>query len=109
MMSSFEFIGHEYYPEDEYTKEIATFRLSVPVEVIYCRKKNKDGGLFWSQASVGVTKGGKKTYVDAVSQDSKFLEKAIKTFLENRSWEGRSAHEKPTSMSEVAEEQELPF
>jgi hypothetical protein len=104
-MNNFEFISHETYPEDEYTREIAIFRLKVPTDVIYCRKKTKDGSYFWTQATVSVTKNGRKEFLDAFAQDSKFLEKDIKSFLENKKWlAGQSV-----SMKEVAKEPELPF
>ena len=110
-MNQFDFMGAEPTPQDEWTKEIATFRINVPVDVSYFRKKNKDGGLFWSVASVGITRNGKKEYVDAASQDSKMIEKQIRAFLENRSWEKESSvfQDKPTSMDEVAAEGQLPF
>lgn len=103
-MNEFEFLGHEDTPLDDYTKEIATFRINVPVDVPYFRKKNKDNGLFWAVGSVGVNKNGKKEYIDAATQDSKFLEKKIKAFLEERSWEKNKSvfNEKPKSMDEVA-------
>jgi hypothetical protein len=68
--------------------------------------------LFWSVASVGATRNGQKEFYPAFLQDSNFLEKDIKDFLEKRNWDRRSAftsHEQPRSMSEVAENDQLPF
>jgi len=92
--------------------------------VPYFRKQSKDGGLFWSTASVGVTKAGQKKYYDGFTLDSRYREKSIREFLEARSWEknhaqpiatagtyyphGMAQVQTPASMDEVASDQ-LPF
>jgi|SRR3954462_3052782 len=117
-MSQIEFISHDAFPEDEYTKELVYLCLKGDSRVAYVRKASKNGGLFWSVASVGATRNGQKEFFPAYLQDSNFLEKDIKEFLDKRKWEGRSAHAtdtasyvapKPRSMSEVAENDQLPF
>ncbi len=107
-MSKIEFISHESFPEDEYTKELVYLCLEEKFRVAYVRKPSKNGGSFWSVASVGVKKNGTKEYFAAFLQDSNFLERDIKDFLDNRKWETR-VFEKPRSMSEVAINDALPF
>jgi len=106
-MTKIEFVSHDEFPEDEYTKELVYLSLDGKYRVAYIRKKMQNGGMFWSVASIGATRHGKKEFFPAFLQDSNFLEKDIKDFLEKRKWE-TSVH-KPTSMSEVAEQSDLPF
>lgn len=112
-MSKIEFISHDSFPEDEYTKELVYLCLDGKYRVAYVRKEAKNGGKFWSVATVGIKRNGQKEYFDAFMQDSNFLEKDIKEFLEKRKWENRSAFQpqthQPRSMSEVAESDDLPF
>lgn len=113
-MNEYEFLSHENTPEDDFVKEYAIFRINVPVDVVYFRKKMKDNSMFWAVGSVGITKNGKKVYIDSACQDSKNLERKIKSFLDNKEWQGNKSafaapHEKITSMSEVAADQSLPF
>ncbi len=114
-MSKFEFVSHDSFPEDEYTKELVYLCLKGEKDdqyrVAYVRKAAKNGGLFWSVASIGATRNGQKEFFPAFLSDSNFLEKDIKDFLEKRKWEGRSVHEepKPRSMDEVAAHDQLPF
>jgi hypothetical protein len=126
-MIKFEFESHESTPEDQYIKEIVTFKFIADMEcfyVPYFRKQSKDGGLFWSPASVGVTKHGQKKYCDGFTLDSRHKEKQIKEFLDSRSWEknhaqpvatsgtyyphGMAQVQAPASMDEVASDH-LPF
>lgn len=112
-MSKIEFISHDSFPEDEYTKELVYLCLNGNSRVLYVRKKATNGGLFWSVASLGVKRNGQKEYFPAYLQDSNFLEKDIKDFLEKRKWEGKgvsvqSVHQ-PRSMDEVADNDQLPF
>lgn len=120
-MSRIQFVSHESFPEDEYTKELVYLCVDGTSRVAYVRKSSKSGGLFWSVASVGVVKNGHKEFFPAFMHDSNFLEKDIKTFLESRSWESRSIHQgqvtdperysapKPTSMDQVSDYDRLPF
>lgn len=116
-MSKIEFISHDSFPEDEYTKELVYLCLEGKYRVAYVRKKANTGGLFWSVASLGVKRNGQKEYFPAFLQDSNFLERDIKDFLDKRKWEqSASIHagsgiklERPHSMDEVAQDEQLPF
>jgi hypothetical protein len=118
-MSKIEFISHDSFPEDEYTKELVYLCLEGKYRVAYIRKKASNGGLFWSVASLGIKRNGQKEYFPAFLQDSNFLERDIKEFLEKRKWENRAydypaganatATQKPRSMDEVADNDQLPF
>lgn len=112
-MSKINFISHESFLADEYTKEMVYLELNVPARVCFVRKNAKNGGAFWAVANVGITKPEGKEYYPAYIQDSNFLEKDIKAFLDGRKWESKSVFEspaeKPRSMDEVANNDELPF
>lgn len=86
-MTNIEFISHQEFPEDLYTKELVYLCLDKKYRVAYVRKQAKNGGLFWSAPSLGISKDGVKTYYECFMQDSNFLEKDIKLFLDQRSWE----------------------
>jgi hypothetical protein len=92
-------VSHEEFPEDQYVKEIAYLLIDVPTRVLYVRKQSKTGGMFWSVATVGVTKDGSKTYYETFMQDSSFLEKDIKNFLDKRSWEKKEETKETASSS----------
>ncbi len=93
----------------------------MPVRVAWVRKTAKNGGMFWDEASVGATKNGKKEYAKAWMQDSNFLQKDMKEYLENRKWMNQiSVHAQPPqqpynpayvpqSMDELAQQEQLPF
>lgn len=86
-MANIEFISHDAFPEDEYTKELVYLCLDGKYRVAYVRKETKTGGLFWGVASIGVKRNGQKEFFPAFVQDSNFLERDIKDFLEKRKWE----------------------
>lgn len=117
-MSRIEFISSDVFPEDEYTKEIVYLCLEGKYRIAYVRKSAKNGGMFWGVASASATRNGVKEFFPGFIQDSNFLEKDIKEFLDKRKWESHSSHAvdassyvmaKPTSMGEVAENEQLPF
>lgn len=123
-MSKIEFISHESFPEDEYTKELLYLCLDGKYRIAYVRKAAKNGGLFWSVASIGATRNGQKEFFPAFLQDSNFLEKDIKDFLDKRKWESGSrsinqshaatasdlqAAFKQPANQEVVDNGELPF
>lgn len=115
-MSKFTFVSHESFPADEYTKEIVYLEIAVPARVAFVRKSAKNGGMFWSIPTVGVSKNGEKDYFPAYVQDSNFLEKDIKEFLDKRLWERGSVEQSAFSPSkakygheEAKNENELPF
>lgn len=86
-MSKFEFVSHDEFADDEYVKEVVYLCVENRYRVAYVRKKSQTGGLFWSVVSLGVVRDGKKEYLPAFIQDSNFLEKDIKDYLEKRKWE----------------------
>jgi|SRR6185369_4346469 len=86
-MSKIEFISHDSFPEDDYTKELVYLCLEGKYRVAYVRKKMANGGMFWTVVNVSLKRNGQKEYFPAFLQDSNFLEKDIKCFLDNRSWE----------------------
>ena len=102
-MSHIEFVSHEAFPEDQYTKELVYLLIDDKFRVAYVRKAAKNGGMFWGVPSIAVTKEGAKTYYEAFLQDSSFLEKDIKAFLDKRSWEKRSVQ------TQAFDDTEIPF
>lgn len=90
-MSNIKFVSHEVFSEDAYTKELVYLLIEDKFRVAYVRKQAKNGGMFWGVPNVGVNKDGGKSYFEVFLQDSSFLEKDIKNFLDNRSWESRKS------------------
>lgn len=86
-MSAFDFVSHDSYPEDEYTKESVVLCIDKKHRVTYVRKKMQSGGMFWDVISAAVRQNGEKKYLKSYSQDSNFLHEDIKHFLESRAWE----------------------
>lgn len=89
-MKSFELESHEFMKEDAYIKEIALIKFIYDTDCFYVpffRKSTKDGNLFWSVSSTGVTQYGTKKYIDGFQLDSRNKERQVKEFLEKRSWE----------------------
>jgi hypothetical protein len=103
-MSNIKFVSHEEFPEDQYTKELVYLLIDDKYRVAYVRKQAKNGGMFWGIPSIAVTKDGVKTYFECFLQDSSFLEKDIKKFLEDREWSKVA----PSVKSSFGEE-EIPF
>lgn len=102
-MSKIEFISHDSFPEDEYTKELVYICLEGKYRVAYVRKKSANGGMFWSVASLGCKRNGTKEYFPAFLQDSNFMEKDIKEFLDKRKWEsGGSGRSVSAGLNHVA-------
>ena len=112
-MNKIEFVSYDIFPEDEYVKELVYLCLEGKYRVAYVRKKAQKGGLFWSVASIGAMKHGKKEFFPAFMQDSNFLEKDIKDFLDKRKWEEETKQavfsQKARSMDEVSNDIPLPF
>jgi len=86
-VSTFDFVNHEAFPEDQYIAEAVSLCFDKKYRVTYVRKKMKNGGMFWSEISAAVTKNGEKKYLKSFAQDSNFLEDDIKAFLEGREWQ----------------------
>jgi len=91
-MNGFEFVSHESYPEDEYTKEAVVLCIDRKHRVTYVRKKMQNGAMFWDVISAAVKQHGEKKYLKSYSQDSNFLYEDIKHFLETRAWERGNAN-----------------
>ena len=136
-MIKFEFESHENTPEDQYVKEIVTFKFTCigkndEIDIFYTpyfRKQTKEGRLFWDVSSLGVMKNGKKDFDDKFHFDSSHREKTIIKYLDNRQWENQKPVQPqgmqyphglvqnrspmpempPISMDEVRSEAELPF
>jgi hypothetical protein len=70
--------------------------------VAFVKKENKNGGSFWVAPGVSAVKDGSKQHFPAFLQDSAFLEKDIKLFLDKKPWETIT----PISMDKS---QEIPF
>lgn len=94
-MNKIEFISHDAFPEDPYIKELVYLCLESKYRVGYIRKQAKNGGLFWGVMSSSIVKDGVKRYYDSFMQDSTFLEKDIKDFLEKRKWEENKTYSPP--------------
>jgi len=103
-MSSFKFVSSEAFPEDQYTKEIVFLEIDAPARVAFIRKTAKNGGSFWSVASIGVSQNGKKEYFPSYAQDSSFLAGDIKDFLDKRKWETQK-----TQIQQKAPAQDIQF
>jgi hypothetical protein len=96
-MKAFELVSHEEFPEDPYVKELVYLLLDGKYRVAYVRKAAKNGGLFWSGISCAINVNGAKKYYEAFMQDSSFLDKDIKSFLDSAPWKTKSAMPKPVS------------
>jgi hypothetical protein len=89
-MSTFEFVSHDSFPDDPYIKELVYLCLDGKYRVAFVRKATKNGGFFWGGISASIVKDGVKEYFDAFMQDSAFLTRDIKDFLDKRKWETQS-------------------
>lgn len=103
---NFEFVSHETFPEDEYTKEIVYICLDGKYRICYARKIKKDGGMFWAVPNLSVKKFGEKQNMKAFSIDSNFLNEDIQHFLDNRSWE---KGQPPKKAEFTKNDDEVPF
>lgn len=101
-MSNFEFVSHEEYPEDEYTKEVVYLCFDGKYRVGYFRKKLQNGGLFWAVPGTSVKKNGSKNNLKAFVVDSNFLNEDVMHFLESRSWENKvNVYQKPENQDGI--------
>jgi hypothetical protein len=107
-MSSIEFVSHESFPEDQYISELVYLCLDEKYRVAYTRRNSKTGGKFWTVGSIAVTKDGVKNYYEAFLQDSTFLEKDIKTYLDKRLWEKKNV-DSGFDVNLTSNENEIPF
>lgn len=109
-MSNIKFVSHEEFHEDQYTKELVYLLIDDKYRVAYARKQAKNGGKFWGVPTVAVTKDSTKIYYECFMQDSSFLEKDIKKFLDDRVWEKKGSFvQEPSLHSHTYNDTELPF
>lgn len=80
-MSNFEFISYKSYPNDQYTKGIATVRIDRKYVVRYAEKPTKTGGVFWAPATHSFTENGEKKYEVGFMLDSRMDEESILDFI----------------------------
>ncbi len=115
----FAFESHMKTPQDQYVKEVVTFKFFDETEIFYVpffRKQNKEGGMYWSTASVGVQVGERKEYIDGFQLDSRSRLKSILAFLDERRWETQSISQRTLQnepiqkvRQEASIHEELPF
>ena len=105
-MSNIKFVSHEEFPEDQYTRELVYLLIDDKYRVAYIRKQAKTGGMFWGLPSIGVNKDAAKVYYECFLQDSAFMEKDIRKFLDDRSWEKGKM---PDLSSKVNNSEDIPF
>jgi len=86
-MSVFSFVSHEFYPEDPYISEACTLCLEGKYRVIFIRKKNQNGAMWWDEISANVKQNGEKKYLRSFYSDSNFLKEDIMHYLNSREWE----------------------
>ena len=98
---SVKFVSHEQFPEDQYTKELVYLLIDDKYRVAYVKKLAKNGGEYWAVPSIAATKNGVKSYFECFMQDSSFLEKDIKRFLDERSWEKGMSHKSTISQDDI--------
>ena len=110
-MSAFDFVSHERFPDDEYTKEAVTLCFDGKYRVTYIRKKMQNGGMFWSEISAAVKQNGEKKYLKGFAQDSNFLQDDIKAFLDRRLWEKKGTAPKNSGgyHAQNKSDDEVPF
>lgn len=88
-MSAFDFVSHEFYPDDPYILESCTLCFEGKYRIVYVRKKMQNGAMWWDVITTAVKKNGDKKYLKSFTQDSNFLADDILAFLNSRSWEKR--------------------
>jgi hypothetical protein len=115
-MNGFDFVSHESYPDDEYTKESVVLCIEKKHRVTYVRKKMQNGGMFWDVISASVKLHGEKKYLKSYSQDSNFLHEDIKAYLDSRGWEKRGYTGSPSGdytggsvAQSKSDEEQVPF
>lgn len=64
----FEFVSHESFPEDEYTKEAVILCIDKKHRVTYVKKKLQTGATFWDVISMAVkaSSAGEKKYLSLI-------------------------------------------
>jgi hypothetical protein len=83
MSNNYEFLSYKQYPEDIYTMASCRVRIDKKYILTFVQKKSKDGGMFWTQPSVGVNDGGEKKYLPAHKLDSDFDGEMLIEFIQD--------------------------
>ncbi len=123
-MKDYEFISYTQYPEDQYVNASCKVRVMGRFVVTYLEKKNtKSGGTFWDTLSAGMTVSGEKKYAkafkDPLIEDEELVDfiranvKRLTSVAPSASIQyphgmGQSPNA-PSSMKEVAADEQLPF
>jgi len=131
-MNNYEFLGYKPYPEDPYVNASCKIRIDKRYVVVFLHKKKKDGSMFWAPVSAGVTDAGEKHYLNGF-EDKLTEPEELQDFIRDgvkRAIEMKLVHQAqqaapasgtyyphgmaqntppPTSMSEVAANDNLPF
>jgi hypothetical protein len=105
-MTEIVLIDYKEYPIDEWTKALCTILVDSKHMITYGKKCTKDGKQFWAPAIHSVKSGTTKVFVEGYLPDSGSMKKQIISFIEKIE---NDHHSKPTSMSEVAQDDGLPF
>jgi len=84
---NFEFVSHEEFPEDEFTKEAVTVCFEGKYRICYLRKQIQNGGKFWTIMQTNVKKNGASVKLKSFIPSDNFLNEDIMHFLETRGWE----------------------
>lgn len=119
-MNEYEFIKYEDTQNDAHTKALITIRQNLYTKdghrksnlLVFGKKENKNGGVFWAMATHGINKGEKyhKGFRCDSTGDQEMLDAFILECAKNRAPPPQtSVFEKPSSMSEVAQDDALPF
>lgn len=80
-----EYVSHEEYPDDAFTKEIVCLNVN-GIRYNYICRRTKDGGAFWGKMSSCVAINGEKKYVESHLFQDAFLNDDCITFCKARSW-----------------------
>ncbi len=119
-MNEYEFIKYEDTQSDPYTKALITIRQNLYTKegkaksnlLVFGKKEMKNGGTFWAMATHGVNQGEKKYFkgfrCDSTG-DQELLDAFILQCAAGKGTASPSAFEKPTSMSEVDQDDGLLF
>lgn len=121
-MQDYEFIKYQELPDDPYTKALITIRQNLydkqghpkPQILTFGAKDMKTGARFYAMATHGYTLNGEKKYAKGHICDSRADQELLDEFVaqcarvKGKPFE-KSVFEKPTSMDEVAANEQLPF
>ena len=112
-MSKFEFMTYKPTPNDPYSKGFALVKVNVPTIVAFKRVTGKNGGEFFPDPNVQYISDSSGTKVNQkiVVTSDRGDEEILKVVIEEgyNAWKAQHSAHKPTSMSEVDQDDNLPF